>query len=249
MATYFLNLSSDEKETGQFTDDFTCSFDPPIRISNNFALGLHSGTLWYSYYNISSDYNNQIFRYYNGSVWKNITITAGLYSIDDINTFVHNAMLANGDYTNVGGVNVFDIVITPDYNTFKLLITLTNSYQVDLSVGNLYQIFGFSSIVISSTQEGPNNVDISNGIDKLLIHVDCVTGSYVNGSASDVIYGFSPNVKPSSLIELNPTKIVYLPLNKTGFLQKMRIRITDQSNRRVNLNGEQVTMSLYLKQI
>ena len=205
-------------------------------------------SMWYSYYNISPDYNNQIFRYYNGTSWKNITITPGLYTIDNINAFVQAAMKSNGDSGLDGSNNdVFYISIAPNFNTFKLQIDISNGYQVDLSVGNLYQLFGFENIVVSSSQQGKNNVDITNGVNKLLVHIDCVVGSYVGSNASDVIYGFNADGAPSSLLQIRPYRMIYLPISKSGYLYSMQFSITDQSGRRVNLNGEEVSFSLALK--
>ena len=248
MASILLNLSSDSKMASETTDNFTVNFSPSVPISGNWTVALQSASLWYSWYNISGDYGNQTFRYYNGVAWKDITITSGLYGLPDINTFVQAAMKANGDYT-AGTPDVFDITLTPDYNTFKCLITVSGGYQVDLTVGNLYKLLGFTAIIVTTSQEGLNNVNITNGIDKVLIHVDCVTGSYNGNTTSDVIYGFSPNVSPSSLIEIVPYQLINLPVNKSGYLNYVRIYITDQQNRRLNLNGETVSLGLILKRI
>ena len=249
MSEYFLNISSQDGDVGQFSDNFSISFSPAIRIPGNWEMALVCAQLYYSWYNINAQYNNQTFRYYNGTAWKVITITPGLYGIADINAYVQNAMYANGDYTVVNNVNTFHIVLTPDYNTFKLLITISNGYQLDLTQGNLYQIFGFNPVIVSSTQEGANNVNISLGVNQILLHIDCITGSYVNGSASDVIYSFSPNVPPSSLIQVAPYRLIYLPVTKTGYLDRMRIYVTDPQNNRFNLNGENITLGLALKPI
>jgi hypothetical protein len=241
-----LNISSDSKLSSEVTDNFTVNFSPSVPIPGNWSCALLSASLWYSYYNISSDYNNQTFRYYNGAVWKNITITAGLYGLEDINAFIQSAMKTNGDYL---APDTYYISIAPNYNTFKCILTLSNNYEVDFTVGNLYQILGFTQIIATTSQEGVNNINISNGQDKILIHLDCVTGSFNNGTSSDVIYGFSPNVAPSSLIEIVPAQLVSLPLNKSGYLSNIRVYITDQQNRRLNLNGETVTLQLMLKRI
>lgn len=250
MSTYLLSLGSEDKRPGDTTDDFTINFSPPIQIQENWEIALDSMTLWYSYYNISPDYGNQIFRYHNGTTWKNITITAGLYTIDNINEFVHTAMKADGDTgTDVNGNDLFYISLTPNYNTFKLLISVSNSYQVDLTVGNLYQLFGFTQIIVSSSQEGANNVNITNGVDRLLLHLDCITGSYKGGTTSDVLYSFNIDGPPSSLIQIQPYNKIYLPLNRSGFLFQVRIYLTDQKNRRVNLNGEEVSLTLTLRKV
>lgn len=247
--TYLLTVSSSDRESNQTTSDFSISFNPPLRIAGNWSMALEQASIWYSWYNISSDYGNQTFRYYNGTVWKNITITAGLYTIEDLNNLIQTSMLANGDYTVVSGVNVFDISLVPNFNTFKLRIVLSGGYQVDLTVGNIYQLFGFTQIIVTTTQEGLNNVNITNNIDRVLIHCDVITGSYQGGRSSDVMYSFSADGEPSSLLQIKPNRLLYLPINQSGYLYRMRIRITDQLDRVINLNGEEVSLSLYLKGI
>jgi hypothetical protein len=250
MSTYLLNITSDDKKPNDTTDNFTIDFQPPIYIPNNWAIALESLSIWYSWYNISTDYNNTTFRYYNGVTWKNITITGGLYTIDDLNSFLQTTMKSNGDSGVDGsGNDVFYITLTPNYNTFKLLINVSNSYQVDLTVGTLYQLLGFTPIVVSSTQYGVNNVNITNGVNRIMIHMDCVTGSYKGSSSSDVLYSFNADGAPSSLLQIKPNRLIYLPLNKSGYMFQIRIYVTDQQNRRVNLNGEETSLSLYLKRL
>lgn len=244
--SYLLNLTSDDKKPNEQTDNFSINFSPPIPLSSNWEIALESCSIWYSWYNISSDYNNNTFRYNNGSVWKNIAITNGLYTIDDLNGFIKSAMKSNGDYT-AGSPDVFYIDITPNYNTFKLRITLSNSYQVDLTVGTLYQLFGFDPIIVSTTQEGTNNVNITNGVNRIMLHVDCVTGSYKGQSSTDIIYSFTADDAPSSLLTIQPNRLLFLPVNKSGNLDSIRVYITDQLNRRVNLNNEELSVVLFLR--
>ena len=94
-----LNISSDTRLSSETTNNFTVNFAPSVPIPGNWSMGLISASLWYSYYNISPDYNNQTFRYYNRIVWKNIIIVPGLYGLEDINFYIQNQMRINGNYT------------------------------------------------------------------------------------------------------------------------------------------------------
>lgn len=246
--SYLVNITSDSKLSSETTHNFSVTFSPNLQISGNWSIALQSASLWYSWFNVSPDYGNQTFRYFNGTIWKNIIITSGLYSLDDLNAFIQNEMKTNGDYT-AGSPDVYYITLSPNYNTFKCQITVSNGYQVDLTVGNLYVILGFIPTIVTVSQQGVNNVNITNGVDRVLIHVDCATGSYSGSSSSDVIYGFSANVSPSSLIEIVPFQLIYLPLNKSGYLNTIRVYITDQQNRLLNLNGETVTLGLSFKKL
>lgn len=246
--TYFLNISSSDRLQSEDTSDFSCVFNPPIKIDGNWSMALEHVSLWYSYYNISSDYNNQTFRYYNGATWKNITITPGLYTAENINTFVQNGMKANGDYT-AGSPDVFYISLTPNYNTFKMDITISNFYQLDLTVGNLYQILGFTQKIVSASESGTSNINITNSLDKLFLTCDSVTGGYQGPSNAGVLYSFVANGEPSSLLTIHPSHLIFLPLTITNHIHQMRFKVVDNLGRRVNLNGENVEISLVLKKI
>jgi hypothetical protein len=205
-------------------------------------MALESMDIWYSWYNISADYGNQTFRYYNGAAWKNITITAGLYPLKDINTFVQAAILANGDTST-------NIALAGNDNTGHCILTLSGGYQVDFSVGNLYQLLGFTAAIFTTSQEGANVVSITNGVDRVYVHCDWVTGSVANGINSDVIYSFSVNARASSRVQIKPYRMLYLPMKVSGQLSSISIRLTDQLGRRLNLNGDSVALQLYLRQL
>lgn len=247
MATILINISSDSRKTNESTDNFSVDFSPSVPINGNWELALESLSIWYSWYNVSSDYGNNTIRYNNGSVWRTVTFPSGLYSIDDLNTLLEEAMVANSDFSTGAGGNVYYINIAPNYNTFKTRITVSNSYQVDLTVGNLYSLLGFDSIIVTTTQEGVNNVNITNGIDRVCVHLDCITGSWSGTKSSDILYSFNADGAPSSLLQIKPYRLVYLPMTKSGFLNSIKIYITNQNGGRLNLNGETVTAQLILR--
>jgi hypothetical protein len=248
MATYIVNVSSDNRLAGENTDSYTVNFTSPMIINGNWAVALESLTMWYSYYNITPDYGNNLFRYYNGTAWRTITITPGLYTVPALNTFIQENMAAAGDYT-AGPPASYFITITPNYSTFKCDITISGGYQIDFTVGNLYILLGFTQAIISANASGPNNVNISNSVDRLLLHCNLVSGSFLGAISTDVLYSFSVSVSPSSLLELRPNRLLYVPIPATGYLREIKIYLTDQMNRRVNLNGEPLSVQLYMKRI
>ena len=48
-------------------------------------------------------------------------------------------------------------------------------------------------------------------ISSILVNIDIISGSYVNGSTQPTIYSFFPNVSPGYEIE-NPHNLLYLPI-------------------------------------
>lgn len=249
MSEFLLSLSSDNLTGTDTSSDFTTKFNR-LALNGNYKIGLESLNVWYSLYNISSSYNNNKLRYNNGVTNKTITIVDGLYSIDDLQTYLESQFIANGDYT-AGTPNVFYINFAPNYNTFRCRLTISGGYSVDFSnpstYGYLHTLLGFNPAVYNDTTEGQKPVNITSSNDSIQLHCDIITGSFVNGSKSDVLYQFQFTVAPSSLQEIKPNKILYLPIKYTsGFLDRIRLYFTNQSGTPIDFNGERVSVLLSL---
>jgi hypothetical protein len=245
-----LNFESTSLGTNVNPADFTVAFPRAVELEGVWEIGLLSAAIWYSYYNISSQYANTTLRYYNGTAWRTVTIQPGTYQLTDINTYLQTTMQTNGDYTtDSNGDPVYHVSITANYNTGCAIVTLSNNYELDLSVSNLNSLLGFPSEIISTqgATEGPNPVDITNGINCLYIHNSLVDQSYINGNGtSDIVYSFVPTSPPFSLITIQPVKIVFIPLTRK-ILDQMRVYLTDNQNRPINLNSQPTTYTFILR--
>jgi len=237
-------LFFDSNQSVGTSQNFSVNFSPALQLDQRrrYAVGLVSADLWYSWYNVNT--TNNIFKYNNGTTWKNITLEPGAYNIPDIDNEIKRLLTLNGD-------NYADINIHPNYNTLKCRIVLAGSYQIDFTVASsIRTTLGFNSQVLSTngTHDGENNVNITD-INSLLIRCSIISDSYINGTSSDCLYNFSPTVPPGSLLSVRPFQILYLPVNNSYTIPQISMRITDQSGNEVNLNGERVTYYLHIKQI
>jgi len=132
----------------------------------------------------------------------------------------------------------------------KVQITLSNSYQIDLTRSTFNNLLGWNQAVynFNGSQEGTSSANINNSINTLLIHCDVVGASYQNNNISDVLYTFVPNVSPGSNISVEgrPT-LIYLPLKIPDLIYKIRMYITDQKNNIINFQNEPITYLLHLR--
>jgi hypothetical protein len=111
----------------------------------------------------------------------------------------------------------------------------------------LYKIFGFEPQTINQPKaESKFKADITRGVDRVLIHCSIVGGTYENTFESDVIYSFVPNVAPGSILDIQPFHPIYLPLKETT-IRKIRMRVTDQNDRLIDLNGQNLDYLLNIK--
>jgi len=128
-------------------------------------------------------------------------------------------------------------------------LEISNDFIVDFLVRNsIASVLGFAQqIYKEGIHESQNVVNILS-INSILMNVDVIGGSYVNGKTQNTIYSFFPNVSPRYKIVENPRNLVYLPvvLDK---INKMETVVTDQNGKQLNLRGENLTIKCNLREI
>ncbi len=254
-----LSLASQNDNDGH---DFTERYNPPIDVSDptlqapsNWSVALMSATCWFSMNNVAAEFENNEFRYNNGSTWKTITLPDGTYQLSQINSYVQAGMKANGDSgTDSDGNDVFYITLTGNTATLKVDITIANSYQLDLS-GNykIRDLLGYDSQVLDTngTYSGEAEADMTRGLSAIQIHASIVGntpygGSYANGTQSDILYTFPLFEQPGYQMNIEPNTLIYLPIGISK-IQDLRIRWTDQNGVALNFDGQPTTVLLHLK--
>lgn len=244
-----LQLNS-EKASGT-SQDFTTTFSSLIRTPQNdgWKVALHSATIYYSWYNITSSFGNNVIRYSKdaGSTWEtDIIIPNGIYGLNDINSYLQSQLLLRGDYSGTLAEPVYDIAILPNFNTLRTVVVLQNSYQLDMTQGTLYKLLGLNPQIYTVTSQGTSKVDINKGVDRVNIECSIVDGSYSGGISGNSIYSFTPSVPPGGAQVENPRNLVFLPINGDSF-STVRIRITDQNGNLLDLNKENTNVVLVLE--
>ena len=71
----------------------------------------------------------------------------------------------------------------------------------------------------------------------IIVNIDIISGSYVNGSTQPTIYSFIPDVSPGYNIIENPHNLVYLPIT-SDTIHSITILLTDQNENELNLRGK-----------
>ena len=103
------------------------------------------------------------------------------------------------------------IEIYANINTLKSEMILKDNYEVDLRQYNsINSLLGFhSKLYTSGFHESENMVNILT-INSILVNIDIISGSYVNGSTQSTIYSFFSNVSPGYKIIEIPHNLLYL---------------------------------------
>ena len=137
--------------------------------------------------------------------------------------------------------------ILPNPNTMKAILNIENNYQVNFKSSNsLRKLLGFNSKTYTASQESERVVDILS-VNLILVNLDIISGSYVNGVARPTIYSFFPNVSPGHKIVENPNTVIYLPIT-LHVIHSIQITLEDQDGNRLNLRGENITVRFHIRE-
>ena len=228
--------------------------------TRKYEMALVNLETYYSFPNLSDE--NNVFRCSTGFIevgrgdeddsmlqrqLVEVQISEGSYNLIDIAETIKIAMKRNGH-------NDESIKITANTNTWNFHQHL-ECLGISRRLSGWFQSAKFnfkrSLILKSGLQRGYSRAySVVNilSINSILVNVDVIGGSYVNGRTQNTIYSFFPNVLPGHKIVENPRNLVYLPviLDK---INKMETVVTDQNGKQLNLRGENLTIRYTLREI
>ena len=230
------------------TTDFITKFNPPLQLKKQkqYEMALLNLETYYSFPNVDSSNNRFKYSPDGGENWFTVTIPEGSYEIRDIDVAVKQSMRDNNHYDSQN--DKYYVSISANSSTLKTALSLNNNYQVDFTLPNsMRHLLGFNQAICSARyQESENVVNIMN-INSILVNINIITGSYVNGIMQPVIYSFFPNVSPGYKIMEKPSHLKYLPVT-LDTIKNLRTYITDQDGNLLNLRGEAVTIRLDIRE-
>lgn len=241
-----------QKDSSSRAENFTVRLDTTLHLPRDkqYKIALHKLQSTYSWHNIEASYGNNLIRYSidAGVSWKNITFDDGIYSYEDINDFIQSKMKLNGDYTEVLGVITYDIDISFNISTFRVVIALTNSYQIDLTSFKFSDLIGFNADIITTTQSSPRLPDITQSRDNIYVHCSLCSDSIVDGKYSDVIYTYSTaTLSRSYSYDFQDYNLVFNKMNSLS-IDSITMRTTDVTNKEIDFNGVDVLYAILIRE-
>lgn len=241
--TSTLNLAA----KGETSTNFTVDFPTPIILgSMNWYLSLSYLSTWNSFHNIGTEFSNNVFIVTNTvtAVATTITVPNGRYSFEDFNAYYESQVPADGP------------IFTVNNNTGKFKMVVPVNRTIQMSAHSAYN-FGFQfgekgsnaqiSFLANNTIESVNTPQWSNGITSLLFSCDLTSNSTLNGRPGSVIAQFNPRSGPFEALVFEPINRQYMQVNKREFTS-IKCKITDQSGGSINLQGEDVVISMILRE-
>ena len=206
---------------------FDTRFNPAIELDKDkiYEIALVNLETYYSFPNIEE--TNNVFTYSNDNdnIPHKIIIPEGSYELADLNNTIQHEMRKRGHYDFVN--EEYFINISANTNTLKSVLIIEPGYQVDFTQPNsLSKVLGFNSLKYEEGFHESENVVNILTINSILIKIDIIAGSYVNGSTKNTIYSFFPKVSPGYKIIESPVNLVYLPLTLDR-IDSLNVTLTD----------------------
>ena len=227
---------------------FNTLFNPKIELDKKkvYEIALVNLETYYSFPNIDDSNNIFVYSHDQGQTWTKIKIPTGSYEIDDLNQTIRFEMEKVGHYDEVN--NESYINIAANSNTLKSILIIGQGYQVDFNQqNNLSKVLGFTGQKYGEGfHESEKPVNILS-INSILVNIDIIDGSYVNGKTKNTIYSFFPDVSPGFKIIESPVNLVYLPILPYT-IQNLNLSITDQDENILNLRGEKLTARFHIRE-
>ena len=227
--------------------DFTTKYSPPISLdeSKQYEAALLSIDLFNSIANITNVNNVLKYSKDKGVTWVTIQLDTGSYELSAISIEIQRLMVING------ADNPYFIAITANLSELKSIVHISNDlYEIDFNVPNsIGSVLGFTNETIRmGYNESPNIVNIIQ-VNSILVNLDTISGSYVNGSVSPTIYSFYPNVSPGyKIVERPSLSLVFYPVSRNE-INSMRVWLTDENNESIDLRGEQITVRICIREV
>ena len=228
--------------------NFNTRFNPKLELDEKkkYEIALVNLETYYSFPNIDETNNTFVYSPDNGNSWEKIKIPEGSYEIDDINDAIQHEMKKRTHYDEIN--EDYYINIAPNTNTLKSVLILEKGYQIDFNHQNsLAKMLGFTGTKYTEGfHESENVVDILR-INSILVNIDIISGSYVNGTTKSTIYSFFPDVSPGYKIIESPVNLVYLPIT-LNTIDSLNVMITDQDDHLLNLRNEKLTIRFHIRE-
>ena len=166
---------------------------------------------YYLFPNIYESNNVFVYSPDNGNLLEKMKIPKGSYGIDDINNTIHHEMEKRGHHDPIN--EDYYINISANSNTLKSVLILDEDYQVDFNHQNsLAKVLGFTGAKYTGGFHKSENVVNILSINSILINIDIISGSYVNGTMKNTIYSLFPKVSPGYKVIESPVNLASLKI-------------------------------------
>ena len=201
------------------------------------TVALSNLSIYYTWKNIKSSYNNNKFKI-SAPTWnEEFELPDGSYSISDIQVYVEYIFKKHSESVDNPPIRIY-VNRTENRITFKI----KSRYYLELLTPGTMKLLGSAESKITKVKNG-ENVPRLEIVELVLVHFNLVNNDYQQDSR--ILYAFAPNKTFGSLLEISPTKHVFLKTFNSEF-QEIKIWFTDQTSAPLELE-DKINVTLIIK--
>lgn len=223
-----------------FNTDFNVNLVNPININQNqeIHISMMSAEIPYSFYNISSDLNNNIIKY---DTTETLTFTNQDYSILDVRDFFNN---------NTAFANIFTTTYDTQKNKLSFLNKTGATHTIDLNNSTINKVIGFDETTSQRTITAGSTLESDYVCNLATIHSIFVKSSMATGNVistrignSTTLQKISVDVNSNGIIYLNQSDFRQISVSQSNIIDSITFRITDQNDNLLQLNNVNFELS------
>ena len=220
METIFMNTeNSKTNESNKFIYQFTDKLN--LKTPNNKNIGLVNLSIYYTWKNIKSEYNNKF--KISAPTWNDtFDLSDGSYSVSDIEDYFEFIIKKYETLAENPSIQIY-----PNKIKNRIIFKVKTGYKLELLSPETMKLLGSTKKDVDKDKNG-EDVPKLESVEVVLVHCNLVNNSYQQ--ASKVLFTFVPNKQFGQLITISPHSLTMLKTTNTEF-QSIQVWFTDQNNR------------------
>ena len=189
---------------------------------NKKVLALPNVSMYYTWNNIKSSYNNNKFKILTPTWSEEFSLPAGSYSISDIQDYFQYILKTHRENKDKPSIQIYVNKIE-NRITFKIKI----GYSLELLEKETMKLLGGTKNKITKDKNGENvpHLEITEVV---LVHCNMVNNDYQQDSR--VLYIFVPNKSFDSLLDISPSNQIFLKTFNSEY-DEIVVWFTDQNSK------------------
>ena len=214
---------------------FVYTFTDKLNLKNpNKNIALANLSIYYTWKNIKSDYNNNKFKILAPTWNDTFDVPDGSYSIAALQDYFEYIIKEHETIANLSPV----LIYVNEINN-RIIFKIKSGYKLELLSKETMKLLGSTTNSIDKDKDG-DLVPRLESVHLVLVHCNLINNSYQQ--ASKVLFTFVPNKKYGQLITVSPHSLIMLKTVNTEF-SFIKIWFTDQDNRPLEIE-DSVNISL-----
>ena len=208
-----------------------------IDLRSEKIVALSSLSIYYTWKNIKSSYNNNKFKISAPTWSEEFNLPDGSYSITDIQNYFKYILKKHGE-----NVDKPSIIIYINKIENRITFKIKSEYYLELLTPETMKLLGSIVSKINKDKNGENvpNLEV---VEVVSVHCSLVNNDYQQESR--ILYTFVPNKTFGSLLEISPRYHVFLTTFNSEF-REIKVSFTDQKSRPLEVE-DKINVTLIIK--